>query len=672
MKLKAFRVRNYRSISDSTCISVDSLTALVGRNESGKSNLLRALCSMNPSGGVEALDPVVNFPRDRPLDDCTDETPVVTSLWDLDQREQEEVCDLWRRATKISEVRIEMTYGGQRGVTPTGCDRRVDEEVLRDSVTRVAEEAGHRATESGQDDTSAIESALATLSDTLSRVGQPEQWAREAASALRELRGKLAEAGIQPTETLTDEAARLENLIGDVVGSSALTDWVLAKLPVFIYLDEYPRIEGRQNIAEYVNRSNAGQQSESDRRFAKMCRVAGLSPQRLHDLLHQRQPETRNQLANRASALVTKEIRRLWKDRKLKVRFDTDGDHLNTLVSDPNSLFDVEVNLDERSRGFQWFFSFYVTFAADTKDGDAENAMLLLDEPGLHLHARSQADLLDHLENDFHNQIIYTTHSPFMVPTHALETIRTVAISEEEGTTVSNDPTGDSRTLFPLRAALGFDLAQSLFIGHNNLVVEGITDYWALSSISEYLNDVDGCGLNADITITPAGGASKIAYMVALLSSHRLNVVALLDQEGSAKRTRDELLKSKMIRDKQVLFVSEAFGNGVVEEADMEDLLDPGVYEKLVRESYSKELEGTTLDLNANIPRVAKRFEYAFADAKLTFHKTRPMRLWLTQMGSAPRTLATEETVERFRRLFGNINRAFEDDRMRGALSLEG
>jgi hypothetical protein len=51
-------------------------------------------------------------------------------------------------------------------------------------------------------------------------------------------------------------------------------------------------------------------------------------------------------------------------------------------VSDPNATYDVEVNLDDRSRGFQWFFSFYITFFADTKGGDAENAILLLDEPG--------------------------------------------------------------------------------------------------------------------------------------------------------------------------------------------------------------------------------------------------------------------------------------------------
>jgi hypothetical protein len=103
-------------------------------------------------------------------------------------------------------------------------------------------------------------------------------------------------------------------------------------------------------------------------------------------------------------------------DRSLKVRFNVDGTHFDTLISDPTSTYYVEVNLDERSRGFRWFFSFYITFAADADGGAAKDAILLMDEPGLYLHIQSQKDLLAHWITDFDNQIIYTTHSPFMVP----------------------------------------------------------------------------------------------------------------------------------------------------------------------------------------------------------------------------------------------------------------
>src|SRR5713226_7084351 len=104
------------------------------------------------------------------------------------------------------------------------------------------------------------------------------------------------------------------------------------------------------------------------------------------------------------------------------------------------------------------------------------------------------------------NTIIYTIHSPWMIPVDDLTSVRTVSISAETGTTVANTPTGDSKTLFPLRTALGYDLSQTLFIGDKNLVVEGVSDYWYLSSVSEHVRELGGTGLPQGVVTTPAGG----------------------------------------------------------------------------------------------------------------------------------------------------------------------
>jgi hypothetical protein len=341
------------------------------------------------------------------------------------------------------------------------------------------------------------------------------------------------------------------------------------------------------------------------------------------------------------------------------VRFNPDAQHLDTFVSDPNSVYDVEVNFDERSRGFKWFFSFYITFAADTQGGSAENAVLLLDEPGLYLHATSQGDLLRHLESDFKNQVLYTTHSPFMVPTDNLDAVRTVNIDQDAGTTVTNDPSGDPRTLFPIQAALGYSLAQTLFVGPNNLIVEGVTDYWIMSAISDYLHGAGKTGLPPDLTLTPAGGAQKVTYMVALLTSERLRVMVLLDDERQARTTKEELVKQKLIRDDNVVFVTDGFDHGKPGEADIEDLLDPLVYDALVLEAYKVELSGTSLSLNTSIPRIAKRYEEAFKAAGLEFYKTRPARLFLNKMAADAASIMTTPSIERFQRLFRKIAAQF-------------
>jgi hypothetical protein len=293
--------------------------------------------------------------------------------------------------------------------------------------------------------------------------------------------------------------------------------------------------------------------------------------------------------------------------------------------------------------------------------------VLLLDEPGLYLHATSQADLLKHLGSDFKNQVIYTTHSPFMVPTDNLDSVRTVNIGQEEGTTATNDPTGDPRTLFPIQAALGYHLAQSLFVGPANLVVEGVTDYWILSAVSDYLRSTGGSALPSDLTLTPAGGGQKITYMVALLTSERLTVMVLFDDEGKARLAKGELVKQKLIRDENVLFVSDAFDGAKPPEADVEDVLDPAVYEALVAESYGDELRGRSLTLNTHIPRIVRRYEEAFMAIGLGFNHTRPARLLLHKMATDPGSIITPLTKDRFERLFVKISAQFERNVARAA-----
>jgi hypothetical protein len=292
------------------------------------------------------------------------------------------------------------------------------------------------------------------------------KWSAGAVQAMQALRKALAAADAELSDKQDQMLAELEeqarSIANDEPALARAQAWVLEKLPRFIYVDEYPALPGRQNIAEYLGRQGWGQLTPAQQSFGKLCKVAGIDPRQLQGLLEKNDLATRNQLVNRAGSVVTAEIRRLWKDRPLKVRFNLDGQHLDTLVSDAGEAYEVEVNLDERSRGFQWFFSFYVTFFADTQGGGAEDAVLLLDEPGLHLHAHSQADLLAHFEADFGNQILYTTHSPFMVPTHRLDAVRTASLDESHGTTVSNTAQGDERTLFPLKAALALSrVAQS-------------------------------------------------------------------------------------------------------------------------------------------------------------------------------------------------------------------
>lgn len=661
MKLESFRVQNFRSIFDSGLITTDKLTAILGRNESGKTNLLLALESLNPAEGFRELNSIKDFPRNRKLSDCSPDTPVVKSEWILTKEELEKLSEIYPRASNITSVSISRNYNGNtryfgfNGLTPFTYDATKIKKEIRNIIAQVDVffEREENNTETNKAELKLIKDACNALLPIPER---PIGWSSQAKGKPQDLRKLFVKHGIELKDSSDNALDEIEDILEEIISDDSrqaeARRWIKSKLPVFIMVDEYPELNGHQNMAEYHQRKQQGNLSKADINFEKLCKVAGIDLAELNS--NKNNSDLRNQLVNRASAVVTQEIRRLWKDKPLKIRFNVDNDHFDTYVSDTNNSYDVDVNLDERSRGFKWFFSFYITFFADTKGGDAENAIILLDEPGLYLHAKSQTDLLEHLTNDFENQIIYTTHSPFLVPIKNISDVKTVSINEDKGTTVTNDPSGDSTTLFPLQAALGYDIAQSLFIGSHNLIVEGVTDFWYLSTISDVLTSVGRKGLNSKITITPAGGAQRVSYMVSLLSSQNLNVVVLLDDEKQSRETSVELQQQGMLNRKNVVFVSDAL-ESKRDECDIEDLFNRDTFLQLVDESY--DLKVATLKLNEKIPRIVKQIENAFSVDKKHFVKAKPARAFMNCLKDGDNQLLSTEELDRFEKLCDLINK---------------
>jgi len=658
MRLSSFHVQNYRSVNDSGEIRTDLHTALVGRNESGKTNLLSALASLKPTGAMQPLSYAKDFPRDRMKADFSTQLPVVTTTWELTNNEQRALGRMFTRASAVTRVVVSRPYEACvlvefDGLTPPPTEAPKLATAVK-ALGKSVHEYVHAATDGV---TKAIADAHAELEAAFS---QPKTagdlWAKTVEAAASKLAAAVASA---KADLPSGGGARLEQVrellqgvAADSAAEASARSWVGKQLPTFLYFADYPELEGHQNIPEYNTRLKQNSNlTKADRNFAKLCKVAGLDPRELESLLSS-DHETRQQLVNRAGAVVTKKLRQLWKDRELKVRFNLDGQHFDTLVSDASNVYDVEINLNERSFGFKWFFSFYIAFAADTQGGEADNAVLLFDEPGLHLHAVAQGDLLRHFETDFKNQIIFTTHSPFMIPVGNLASVRTVNISQEHGTQVTNDPTGDAKTLFPIQTALGYEASQALFVGPSNVVVEGVTDYWYLSTVSDYLIERGRKGLAKGCVLTPAGGAQKVSYMTALLSAQRLGVVVLMDDERRARASAEEMLKERLIRKNNIVFVTEGFDKPPTE-ADIEDLLEPGIFDQLVQETYAKDLAGRKLQLNEKVPRIAVRYEQALQSLGIEFNKSRPARLFLQKMATEAQTLLPEASLSRFEKLVG-------------------
>lgn len=319
-----------------------------------------------------------------------------------------------------------------------------------------------------------------------------------------------------------------------------------------------------------------------------------------------------------------------------------------------NSKTRVSLPLQNRSKGFNWFFSFLVWFNKIQADNNS-TYILLLDEPGLNLHATAQADLLNFLESlTDRYQIIYTTHSPFMVQADRLHRVRTVFSDLDTSIVTDSIQQKDPNTLFPLQAALGYDIAQNLFISKKNLLVEGVSDLMYLTQISEYLKSIDRIGLNDDITIVPSGGLDKVASFISLLRGSKLSIFCLLDSftDQKAKSKLDRMISEKIIADKNIKFFHEFLEDRV--KADIEDIFSIDEYLKLFNLSFKEQYsEINETNLDSNIEGILSQINKVIN--KPRFNHYLPAKSFT--MSTEYCEQLSKETLERFENIFKEVNK---------------
>jgi hypothetical protein len=335
----------------------------------------------------------------------------------------------------------------------------------------------------------------------------------------------------------------------------------------------------------------------------------------------------------------------------------------------------VSTPFRQRSRGFIWFFSFLVWFyrvqhqlETPAKKID-KDLILLLDEPGLSLHALAQDDFLKYIDTlAERHQVIYTTHSPFMVHSDRLHQVRVVEDKDKVGTVISdNISSSDNRTIFPLQAALGWTIAQNLFISERNLLVEGPSDLIYLKAVSSILEAKGRNGLRDDVTIVPTGGLDKVVTFVSLLGASGLKIVVLHDYRGVPEQKLMDLVKSKIVSLKKIVNVSQ-FRNlnssGTIgQPTDIEDLFSPAFYLDYFNKTFSKQLGGTNIT-ESTLPagdRIINLIERYLADNSIQIRPSGGFNHYAvaTYFVSNPPQSLDEEALSRFEALFKAVNDLF-------------
>jgi predicted ATPase len=593
MRLKKARVRKYRSIRDSGWFDIEpGKTIMVGPNESGKTALLEALQKINPPGEMRNFSALRDYPRSEFNDVITgkvrlEDTTIVEAQFFLEPEDKEALPAEFRDCEYLYGRRPDNSswhalIGGPAPV------RYGD---IKKDLVRACTHLDARVPPPAP-------GVVPTPRPSAELDAITRQWNDNdeiKGNRAAELKGWLERVFPLVEEGNAVEEKRYDDLMSAVAAEQRRYDALKVlhqRLPVFVRFRDFFRVRPIIHLEHLAQRIENGL-LDDQYDYGNLCllRLLGFSARELSDFGKTTEPplgdaaalqkyrdqlDRRSYQLNSASVRLTEQLRRVWMPDAKRVEADrlrvvADGQYLKVVVEDD---LGVEIELDQRSEGFQWLVSFFVVFFAEAADKH-KNAILLLDEPGLSLHGLKQRDFratISRLAEK--NQLLYTTHSPFLVGPDELDLVRVVEMTDRNvGTKVRTRVTAqDPVALLPLQEALGYDLAQSLFSQQRNLVLESLTDYWYVDAVAQLLREGNVVDLNEKITLLPASQAGKVVYYATILHAQKLKVAALLDSDTAADQARNQEILVHTLGNKAVIRTKDAY-EGPVEQPAVEDLL---------------------------------------------------------------------------------------------------
>lgn len=654
MQLRKVHVTNFKIVDDSNEFTVDRVTCLIGKNESGKTALLDALCRLNPYGaGSAEYDKVEDYPRRYLLEyderHRDEGARVVTTTWELEDDDVGAVEKVLGAGTVTSrEVKVHKRYGDKGTVWLLHTDEgRVIANILH--AAGLYPEEFEQARRCG--------TVTALKNYLYSRMG---------------------------ASIASDREKRALDIIHSFPGHDPKAAAVAAlRLPTFLYFSDYDVMSGTVALEDLLQRKTSGATLQpAENIFLAFLNFVGTS---LEEINSMEKFEPLKARLEAASNKITRDMFQYWsQNRSLRVLFSLDaaqpgdpppfnsGRVLHTRIYNP--LHEVSVNFDARSRGFVWFFSFLVLFS-QVRKAYGKDVIILLDEPGLSLHPKAQADLLryvnDKLQRDY--QVIYTTHSPFMVDSRNLAYVRTVEDTviddgagrvEILGSKVNDFVcTTDRDTIFPLQGALGYEITKKLSAAEYSLIVQSPSDLLYLTGFSEALKNRHRIHLSPQWTVCPVGGSDTVVAFTSLLGNHNLRMAVLVDNAMGEMNSASDLRRSGLLRNGHILTLP-MYANKPA--ADLEDVIGWRNYLTLVNKAYG--LVGTTelKDEEQTEERVARVVEERFRNMptfRTGFSRYTASEYFIKHRDAVFTALPdVPPALDRFEGIFRDLNQLLEQD----------
>ncbi len=603
MRLRKFRVRAFRCIHDSGEIKVGDLAAFIGRNESGKTAILEALTLLNKDTKVSDLDLC-----DEMADELKSETKIVEGDFELVDKDTRLIREKFPNLSDIKKIKIFRTQTNPKVQYDFG-----DIKISAEADKRI--NSWENFVEKIHNFVLTIPNPIRIKLDTKFLEGHAPRTREAFNSIMAEFNNNVYLLASQEKQVILtweqiyrDVDHTYDTLLIGTSERSALENFVEERLhPRFVYFSDYKKILGNIDLDEFLKETKGVrpkgleyiEQFDKAETVRNLFYLAELDMDKLEEV--QNSPARLIKLLHTASRKLTDRLNPAWKGDPIHVelRFNP-GNILSVVISDIHRDGTVTNTglLNRRAEGFKWTFSFIVNFAAETQRSELKEAILLLDEPARNLHPTQQrgiSDLLKSLAGS--NQILYATHSPFMIFDYTPGNLLVVELDKRNHLSrIYYDYwNADDSTLTPILYGLSRGLVESISdreIGSNSrpvIIVETMSDSMYLNAFDKFLKDPN-LSMNP-LNIVPAYNKNSVLPLAIFYRNHGYNTFVLLDNTEMSRQI-STMLQANNFKSVQVIF----FELGGQPKQAIEDLIVDEDYLYAVNQTYAIKLrkEGYT------------------------------------------------------------------------------
>lgn len=589
-------VTNYKSIQERNKLQVDpSVTAVIGKNESGKSNLIDILGSVSLIQGLSD-DTYKKTPQS--MDDAKMSIEIECSL----TKNEIESLELNSRDKK-SSFYISKEYAPFKIAISGGIKEYFNETEFQSNLEvlgRVLEEYKNEVKNS------TTQKNLQIYFDYLK--GATNYVVSNYSSHLNKIKNALI--GLLPNDEKDTFQKTFDFLKAYFANAYNL-------LPKFYKYDENPLLSQYTINKEFLEKDSSQLQSLNKLLMASGCNIDDIKTACINNPNDGRGMEAKEKIKNGIKTKIEENFNNFYKQEEhVRIIVDISRNRLSLYIQTGGPILSVS----ERSQGLKWYLNLYVDILANNLEG--KNVVFLIDEPGVYLHVDAQKkvlELFDDLTKD-NNQVVYTTHSPFMLNENRIDRIRTIQKdtngNSEIITSVISEKIVDaskSESLSPLVSSLGMKLYQNLGMSEYNMnvITEGHSDAIFLDAMSKKLG-IEG------MKFIPSIGASKSVYLTSILWGWGLRFKVLFDSDKAGRDGRKAVLKAyafevdtpaaKEFEKRNIVMIADVLST-VDTDADyeIESLIDDEDYKK-INPNYSAEVIQKD-------ERLKKLFSNLFADA---------------------------------------------------------